>query len=333
MLMWRLLARPEEPRIYGVGFAIRSQMVQQHNLAPKAISECLMTVRIPITRDRHLTLISVYASTITSTDDDKAIFYTQLDRTIQAVLANDKLVVLGDFHARVGKDYRLCEGIIRRHGIGNCNANGQLLLGLCVEHKLVVTNTISQLPKRQKTTWRHLRSKHWHTLDYVLTRARGDVRTTRSMPGADDCWTEHRLLISRLSVTTLRPPRRAPDSEPHQRFDCSKLRNPQVAQNYKGACERHLAHPADAVGQATVEHQWTTFRNAMTRAAEETLANTIKKRQDWFDENDATISLFIETKRQAHLTLENQPTAAKKCAHKKKSCQSPSAAFDLPARP
>ena len=36
----------EEPRIHGVGFAIRSQLVKRHNLAPKAISERLMTVRI-----------------------------------------------------------------------------------------------------------------------------------------------------------------------------------------------------------------------------------------------------------------------------------------------
>ncbi|XP_068209413.1 uncharacterized protein [Palaemon carinicauda] len=232
-----------------------------------------MTVRIPITRDRHLTLISVYAPTMTSTNDDKAAFYTQLDCTIHAAPANDKLVVLRDFNAR--------------------------------------------LPERQKTTWRHPHSKHWHTLDYLLTRPRdrGDVRITRSMPGADDCWMDHRLLISRLSVTILRPPRRALDSVAHQRFDCSKLRNPQVPQNYKEACERHLADPADPVGQATVEHHWTTLRNAMARAAEETLGYTTKKRHDSFDENDATISLLIETKRQACLTLENQPTADNKCAH------------------
>ncbi|XP_045101450.1 uncharacterized protein LOC123498409 [Portunus trituberculatus] len=313
-IFWRGKA-PEEPRTHGVGFAIRSQLVQQHNLAPKAINERLMTVRIPITRDSQLTLISVYAPTLTSTDEDKAAFYTQLDRTIQAVPANDKLVVLGDFNARVGKDHRLWEGILGRHGIGNCNANGQLLLGLCAEHQLVVTNTIFQLPKRQKTTWRHPRSKHWHILDYVLTKARdrGDVRITRSMLGADDCWTDHRLLISRLSLTTLRPPRRTPDSVPHRRFDCSKLRNPQLAQNFREACERHLADP---VGQATVEHHWTTLRDAMTRAAEETLGYTTKKGQDWFDENDATISLLIEAKRQARLTLENQNTAANKRAHK-----------------
>ncbi|XP_068241072.1 uncharacterized protein [Palaemon carinicauda] len=86
-------------------------------------------------------------SVTVASDDNKAAFYTQLDRTIQVVPANDKLVVLGDFNALVGKDHRLWDGIIGHHGIGNCNANCQLLLGLCAEHQLVVTNTIFQLPK------------------------------------------------------------------------------------------------------------------------------------------------------------------------------------------
>ncbi|KAK3882951.1 hypothetical protein Pcinc_012705 [Petrolisthes cinctipes] len=133
------------------------------------------------------------------------------------------------------------------------------------------------------------------------------------MPGADDCWTDHRLLISRLNFKTQRPPRRTPDSIPHRRFDCDKLRNPQLAQNFREACERHLVDPVD---QASVEDHWTTLRDAMTRAAEETIGFVSKKNQDWFDENDGTISLLIEAKRQTQLILENQPTAENKRTHK-----------------
>ncbi|KAK3889203.1 hypothetical protein Pcinc_006774 [Petrolisthes cinctipes] len=100
---------------------------------------------------------------------------------------------------------------------------------------------------------------------------------------------------------------------PHRRFDCDKLRNPQLAQNFREACERHLVDPVD---QASVEDHWTTLRDAMTRAAEETIGFVSKKNQDWFDENDGTISLLIEAKRQTRLILENQPTAENKRTHK-----------------
>ena len=54
----------------------------------------------------------VYAPTLTSDDETKASFYNQLNQTIQAVAAHDKLAVMGDFNARVGKDYRLSDGIL-----------------------------------------------------------------------------------------------------------------------------------------------------------------------------------------------------------------------------
>ncbi|XP_076041936.1 uncharacterized protein LOC143025811 [Oratosquilla oratoria] len=114
-------------------------------------------------------------------------------------------------------------------------------------------------------------------------------------------------------MTTLQPPRRVPDSASHRRFDCSKLRNPQLVQNFREACERHIAEPVD---QANVEHHWGTLRDAMTRAAEEIIGYANKKRQDWFDESDGAISPLIEAERQTRLTMENQPTAANKRAHK-----------------
>ena len=314
-IFWKGKA-PEEERIHGVGFAIRTHLVKQHNLIPTSISERMMTIRIPLTQDRYLTLISVYAPTLTSNDEAKAIFYSQLDHTIQAVPEHDKLVVLGDFNARVGRDHHLWEGIIGHQGIGNCNDNGRLLLGLCAEHQLIITNTLFRLPTRQKTTWQHPRSKHWHVLDYVLTRTRDrrDVHITRSMPGADDCWTDHRLLISRIKFKLRHPPRRAPDNTSRRRFDCAKLKNPQTSINFREAFQRHLTTP---LGPTSVEVHWTSLRDALTLAAEETIGYARKRNQDWFNENDERITLLIDSKRLTRLALENHPSPDNKDRHRR----------------
>ena len=50
----------------------------------------------------------------------------------------------------------------QRHNVGNCNDNGCLLLALCSEHELTITNTMFQQKDRYKTTWKHPWSKHWH---------------------------------------------------------------------------------------------------------------------------------------------------------------------------
>jgi len=57
-----------------------------------------------------------------------------------------------------------------------------------------------RLPTHNKTTWMHPRSRHWHLIDYVIARAkdRQDVQVTKAMYGAD-CWTDHRLIISKLN--------------------------------------------------------------------------------------------------------------------------------------
>ena len=46
---------------------------------------------------------------------------------------------------------------------------------------LLITNTAFRLPTRNKSSWKHPRSKHWHLIDYVIVRRRDrqDVKVTR----------------------------------------------------------------------------------------------------------------------------------------------------------
>ena len=168
---------------------------------PNSINDRLMTLRLPLSGNKHATIVSAYVPTMTNLDEVKDKFYDDLDNIISATSRTDKLILLGDFNARVGTDHQTWEEVIGSEGVGKCNSNGLLLLRKCAEHDLLITNTVLKLPNRNKTSWMHPRYKHWHLIDYVIVRRtdRQDVRVTKTMCDAD-CWTDYRLVVSKLNL-------------------------------------------------------------------------------------------------------------------------------------
>ena len=166
---------------------IKTSIARKLQNLPVGHSNRIMFLRLPIQDNEFATVLSVYAPTLQAETGVKEGFYRDLNNLLQQVDSKDKFLILGDCNARVGRDFDLWKGILDRHGIGNCNDNGRLLLEFCSEHQLVIANILFQQKDRFRATWRHPRSKHWHRLDYVLTRQHGtrDVLHTRVMPSAN----------------------------------------------------------------------------------------------------------------------------------------------------
>ena len=69
--------------------------------------------------------MSAYAPTLDGDDEIKEAFYSTLDSTLSNILKEDKIILLGDFNAPVGRDHHhLWNGVIGKEGVGNCNSNG-----------------------------------------------------------------------------------------------------------------------------------------------------------------------------------------------------------------
>ena len=171
---------------------IKTSIARKLQNLPVGHSDRIMSLRLPIQDTKFATILSVYAPTLQAETGVKEAFYRDLHDRLQQVDSKDKLLILGDFNARVGRDFELWKGVLGRHGIGNCNDNGRLLLEFCSEHQLVITDTLFQQKDRFKATWRDPRSKRWHLLDYVLVRQHDtrDVQHTRVKPSAD-YYTDH----------------------------------------------------------------------------------------------------------------------------------------------
>ena len=256
----------------GVGFAVKTHLVKKLSSLPQGVNDRLMTLQLQLRGDKQATLISAYAPTMTNPEEVKDKFYEELESLIDKVPKKDKLIILGDFNARVGTDHQTWEGVIGRHGVGKCNSNGLLLLRLCTVHDLSITNTLFRQPNRNKTTWMHPRSKHWHLLDYVITRRadRRDFQVTKSMCGAA-CWTDHRLVISKANLRIL-PKRRPQGKETTKRLDVSKLKCSETKEEFIRGLDSRLNSIASVHGD--VEEAWKELRDVVYSTAAEHLGHT-----------------------------------------------------------
>eukprot|EP00064_Thunnus_orientalis_P015556 superscaffoldBa00002902_g15610 len=75
-----------EPRMYGVGFAIRNNQARQ----------------LKLDSNQMATVVSAYVPTLDSQEDVKEAFYASLDNILSGIPKNKNFILLGDFNARVG---------------------------------------------------------------------------------------------------------------------------------------------------------------------------------------------------------------------------------------
>ena len=287
----------EERREAGVGFAIRNSIMPYLEQEPTAINDRIISMRLPLKKNDYATIVSAYAPTMTNPEENKEEFYSQLRETVKNVSITDKLIIAGDFNARVGCEDKNWPRVIGTQGIGKCNSNGELLLAFCSEYQLVVTNTVFRHKPHHKTTWMHPRSKHWHLLDYVITRQKdlNDVLDTRAMRGAD-CSTDHIMVRSKIAFT-LRKAKIKTRGNSAYKLNVGKLRNEDVLQEFQTQMDKTMDYKDDE--DMTLEERWDRLKTSAFGAANEILGKPERKHQDWFDEDDVELNKLLDERNKA----------------------------------
>ena len=146
------------------------RLLKQIPCLPTSVDERLMKLHLPVSGKRFITIISVYAPTMTCTEEIRKQCYADLDTELRDMPSTVKLLILGDFNARFGMDKEQWGGLIGKHGVGRMNSNGLLLLSKCTKHNLLITISVSSttLPPANKTAMSS--SPPWQCLRRVLDR-------------------------------------------------------------------------------------------------------------------------------------------------------------------
>uniref|UniRef100_H3A800 Reverse transcriptase domain-containing protein n=1 Tax=Latimeria chalumnae TaxID=7897 RepID=H3A800_LATCH len=249
------------------------------------------------TNSGTLTLLSIYGPTLDYSKQQKDEFFFQLEQIIKNVPARNRLAVLGDFNASVGKDWEHWGHIIGQHGTE-----------LCASCELIVSNTYFAGSNRSKVTWRHPRSGHWHQLDLILIRRKNtcDVLHARSMHSAD-CDTDIALVRAKLQLHPIKIHHVKLKNKP--RLNIINMKDSDTCAKFQ--CTLECVSGNDQSDSPDSDTLWENFKNKILVTANDVFGTTKKTQPGWFAASEHLLLPLIEKKKQARLTLLQQPTKSR----------------------
>src|SRR6478609_2203023 len=152
----------------GVGLVL-SKNAAQAMVSFKPINERLLVAKFRVWVG-WLKVIQVYAPTTAASEREINEFYNLLQEEVSAVARGDKLILIGDFNANVGKaDGATAGKAIGQHGYGNRKARGDILVDFCILNNLFTTKTFFRQAKVSRClTWEAPGGRYRNQIDFII---------------------------------------------------------------------------------------------------------------------------------------------------------------------
>lgn len=274
-LLWSGMPNENDAHQYGVGMLINAR-VRNAVMDYKFVNERMMRVRFKC-KSRNLSVIQCYVPTEDADDPTKQEFYDQLNIIQADTQKRDLKILMGDFNAKVGSNNEDIEHVIGKHGIGEMNGNGELLVELCGLNEFKIGGTLFPHKIEHKVTWVSPDSRTQNQIDHICISSKwsntlGDVRNKR---GADIC-SDHHLLVGSLRTTFTNVPKTA--KCPRVKYKIAKLK---PMEQRAAFCETLRSKIAERDPNMNVPQSWTRFKDAVNETCAERLSNAKDRKEDF----------------------------------------------------
>ena len=239
-------------------------------------SERILYVKIK--GKHHDTLmIQVYAPTTEYSDEDVEEFYDEITKIIKKCKkGKDKLIISGDFNAKVGNTK---EGkIVGPHGLGEKNNRGSRLVDFCEKHNLFITNTWFEQKETARHTWISPGDRTRNQIDFVLCnqRYRNGVQNAKTRQDAD-CGSDHKPVIVTMQ-TKLKRINRKPKG---QRWDLQSLKCKK--EEFSKCTDENIRNMSQT--KLNTEERWNRLKDTMKNSAMKIVGKKQKEsKQPWMTE-------------------------------------------------
>lgn len=272
----------DDNRYYGgVGFAVRKKIADAV-IHFEAINERLGNIRLR-GKFHNISLVSFYAPTEDSDDEEKDQFYDTLDELVGKLPSFDMKIVLGDANAKVGRE-QIWKTAIGNHSLHQeSNDNGTRLASFALSNDYKISSTMFPRKDIHKYTWTSPNGLTKNQIDHVLVdqRHKSSITDVKSVRGAE-CGTDHSLILVKVNQRIAIQRRKEEIQE--RRIDTERLELNRVAKEFKIKLENRFRVLEDIDGNEDINSNWTNFKIAILDSAEEVCGKKTKRnKKPWFD--------------------------------------------------
>ncbi|KAI8496714.1 hypothetical protein Bbelb_253690 [Branchiostoma belcheri] len=254
--------------LYGVALAIPKQL-RGSLLSWKPVSDRLLTARL-LHQHGKMTVIVAYGPTDVAPDQDKDLFFDQLQELVQDAPQHDITIVLTDANATLCQASRSASS---QNVLGpisadpSTNDNGSRLLDLCRATNMSIADSWFPRKRIHHWTWYSPDGRTRKAIDHILISARWKscITNCRVYRGAQLANTDHRLLVAHMRMKL----KADPTAKKERRIDSSQLLDPLIQEKYM--CS--ISNRFNALTQDETA-DWQNFKTEVLKAAEETVGRS-----------------------------------------------------------
>ena len=296
---WEMIYSGGDQRQGGVGLLV-SPKIKKAISEVRPVGDRIITMKLDV-KPIPVNIIQVYMPT-TSYEDEKVMeCYSGLQRVIDGVPKREKLIVMGDFNAKIGENvsHRSCG----RFGLGETNERGEILLDWMDSNSLIAANTCFRHRVKERYTWISPNGQYKNMIDYIIVRKRDqkEIVNSRSLVSADYD-TDHQMVWACLRSRRWNQ-KKVKKGRPKR--DLETLNKEEARAEFEGRVKEKIGNG----------RTWTDLQKALEEAIDEICPKKPNANKPWID-NDCWS--LIEKRREAKKKGHNQPEHRQLCKEVRK---------------
>lgn len=249
-----LFYKGETPGKHGVGFLIKTSL-KENIESFNAVTERVILLNLNI-QGYCISIIQVYAPTESADEEEINKFYYSIDKAIQS--AHKKIIVMGDFNAKIGQTLRDEYLITKRYGYGQRNERGQRLLNFAFQNKLSIINTYFKKKPSRRWTWQSPNGQYKNEIDYITTNQPNIFQNIETLNL--NFSSDHRLLRSTILLSKPHKSRIA-----YANKHTSTLKSDENIKEYKKCLEKNLSNWKET---NTVQRCYDSLKSSIMQSLE-----------------------------------------------------------------